>query len=55
MIDLNELQILSQLMDNVDISVSNMGKAFNEKDSESFEKSKKEILNTQIRIDKIIK
>ena len=32
MIDLNELQILSQLMDNIDISVGKMGKAFNEKD-----------------------
>lgn len=55
MIDLNELQILSQLMDNTDISVGNLNKAFNEKDSESFEKSKKEILNNQIKIEKIIR
>ena len=55
MIDLNELQILSQIIDNIEISIKNMEKSYKDKNSEFFEKSKKEILNNHEKIKRIIK
>ena len=44
MLDLQELQIIAQLLDNMEISITHFEKSFNEKDNILFEQSKKETL-----------
>jgi len=54
MLDLDQLQILGQLADNIEIMIGKMEKSFEEREGEEFLKSRKEILNTQMKINKII-
>ncbi|MBD3253016.1 hypothetical protein GF386_04750 [Candidatus Pacearchaeota archaeon] len=55
MIDLNELQVLAQLVDNSDIILGKLEKAFNKKDAKGFNEAKKEILEIQRKISDIVK
>ena len=55
MIDLEQLQILAQLVDNVEIFIQRMEKAFSENNAESFNLNKKEILEIQKKVSDIIK
>ncbi|MDD5193486.1 MAG: hypothetical protein PHF67_02765 [Candidatus Nanoarchaeia archaeon] len=54
MIDLEQLQILSQLVDRLEISASELEKGYNEKNLENFNKHKQNILNIQKRISQVI-
>ncbi len=54
MLDLQQIQILAQLIDNIDISIEKLEKAYKNNDAEEFNNSKKEILATQPKISKIL-
>ena len=54
MIDLDQLQILAQLVDNMEIATRKLEKAFSTNDAENFNNSKKEILESQSKISRII-
>jgi hypothetical protein len=55
MIDLQELQILAQLVDNMEIIIGKIEKAYASNNTEEFNKSKKEMLDMQKKISKMIK
>ncbi|MEM0465731.1 MAG: hypothetical protein QXW97_03470 [Candidatus Pacearchaeota archaeon] len=55
MISSEELQIIAQLIENLDNLTNRLEKAYNDKDIESFNSIKKEILDIQIKISNIIK
>jgi hypothetical protein len=54
MIDLEQLPIISQLVDNMDISALELEKGYNEKNLENFNKYKQNMLNIQKRISQVI-
>ena len=54
-VDTNELHTLSQLIQNLDTLTSRLEKSYNDNDSETFLKIKKELLDTQLKIAGIIK
>jgi methylphosphotriester-DNA--protein-cysteine methyltransferase len=54
MIDTEQLQILAQLIDNIEVVITKVEKAYGDKNSEEFNKSKKEILGLQQEIAKIV-
>ena len=54
MLDLEQLQILAQLVDNIGIIIEKIEKSFEENNGEEFVKSKKELLNSQKKINEII-
>lgn len=55
MIDLQQLQIISQLVDNMEISSEHMKKAYAEGNPQIFNNSKSEILDAQNKIADILK
>jgi len=55
MLDVQELQIMAQLVDNLEISYKNLESAYNSKNSEAFMTAKRSILDTQSKIDSMIK
>ena len=55
MLDLQELQIIVQLVDNIDISVNKLEKAYANRDGVNFEQSKQDILKSQKKIQDILK
>lgn len=55
MIDLEELQILAQLVDNIDLTIIQLEKAYERKNTEDFERAKREILDIQGKISQIVK
>ena len=54
MIDLPQLQLLAQLLDNMDIITKQLEKSYNDNDAEMFKKIKKEMLDIQDKISRII-
>ena len=50
MIDLQELQILSQLSENMQVAYEHLTKSYEKNDAELFNKSKRELLDTKIKI-----
>ena len=54
MLDLEQLQILAQLVDNMEIITENIEKSFEENNGEEFTKAKKELLDSQTKINEII-
>jgi len=55
MIDLQELHIIAQLVDNIEITIGKLEKAYASKNAEDFNKSKAEIIDTQRKISGLIK
>ena len=55
MLNLEQLQNLAKLLEEVDISITNLEKSYSDNDSESFVKSKREILGRQIKIAEFLK
>ena len=55
LLDLQNLQIIAQLVENIRGVVDDLEKAYSNKDSFSFEKAKKDILNSQTKIQDILK
>jgi len=53
--DMQELQIILQLVDNIDIVVEKLEKAYDNRDATNFEKSKQEILSSYRKIQEILK
>lgn len=53
--DLHDLQILAQLIDNMDLAVKKIEKSYDINNAEMFNHSKKEILDIQSKISKLIK
>ncbi len=54
MVDLEQLQILAQLVDSMEIAIDKLERAYQDNDSENFEKSKKVISDFQQKILEII-
>lgn len=54
MLDTQEIQTLAQLIDNLDILVEKFEKSYRDNDAEDFQNSKKEILETQTKISKVV-
>ena len=55
MLDEQELHTVAQLIDNIEIILGKLEESYSSRDSEEFNKSKNEILNSQIKIADIIK
>lgn len=55
MLDLQELQIVSQLIDNINIASRRLEKGYDKNNAEEFNRAKKEILETQEKISEILK
>ena len=55
MLDEQELHTVAQLIDNIEIILGKLEESYSSRDSEEFNKSKNEILNSQIKISEIIK
>ena len=55
MLDEQELHTVAQLIDNIDIILGKLEESYSDKDAKNFNKSKNEILNSQIKISEIIK
>ncbi len=55
MLDTQELQVVAQLVDNMEIIIGNLEEAYSEKNAEKFKKSKDEILNSQKKIDEMLR
>jgi len=55
MLDLEQLQVLAQLSDNLDILLNVLEKSYNNKDSENFNRSKNEVLETYKKISEILR
>jgi len=53
--DVQELQVIAQLIDNMDVIVDRLEKAYNEKDGQKFKESKEEILKSQKKIGEMLK
>ena len=54
MIDLTQLQLTAQLVDNMEIAIRELEKSYNNTNSERFNLSKKEIMDIQNKISKLI-
>ena len=54
MADLEQLQILAQLVDSMEIAIDKLETAYQDNDSENFEKAKRTIFNFQQKISEII-
>ena len=54
MVDLEQLQILAQLVDSMEIAIDKLERAYQNNDSENFQKSKKTISDFQQKISEII-
>ncbi len=54
MVDLGQLQILAQLVDSMEIAIDRLEKAYQNNNSENFQKSKKTISDFQQKILEII-
>jgi predicted nuclease with TOPRIM domain len=54
MLDLQELHLLTQLVDNLSTLKQKLEEAYAENDAENFKESKQEILNVQKRINEIV-
>jgi len=54
MVDLEQLQILAQLVDSTELSIDKLEIAYQNNDSENFEKAKKTIFSFQQKISEII-
>lgn len=54
MIDLPQLQLIAQLMDNMDISVKELEKSYNENNSERFTRAKQEIFDIHDKIGRLV-
>jgi len=54
MVDLEQLQILAQLVDSMEIAIDKLEKAYQNNDSENFQRSKKTIFDFQQKILEII-
>ena len=50
MVDLEQLQILAQLVDSMEIAIDKLERAYQNNDSEDFQKSKKAISDFQQKI-----
>lgn len=50
-----ELQIIAQLINNMNLVIDKLEKAYSEKNAENFNRSKQEILLYQRKIDEILK
>ncbi len=55
MIKKEDAQTINQLLDSLDLSLSELEKAHSEKDSASFNKSKKFMIDLQKKISEVIK
>jgi len=55
MVNLEQLQTIAQLVDNIEISVEKLEKAYENNDSEEFSKSKNTILDFQKKISEMLK
>ena len=55
MLDTSQVQLLAQLIDNIEISINKMDKAYQNKDGGEFEKNKLAILEFHRGIDKVLK
>ncbi|MBT4136230.1 hypothetical protein HOD75_02040 [archaeon] len=55
MIDLEQIQILSQLIENTEVLSKKLEKAYSSKNSEKFEQAKREIIENQKKIEGLIK
>lgn len=55
MLDLQELEITAQLVDNIEKTIANLEKAYNNKNGVDFKESKNEILASQQKIAEILK
>ena len=53
--DTQELQVISQLIDNMDVIINKLEKAYEDKDGPSFKQSKYEILKSQKQIEAMLK
>jgi len=54
MLDLEQLQNLAQIVDNMDVLIEKLEKAYSSNDSEEFNKSKKTIFEGHKKISQII-
>lgn len=54
MLDLDQIQIIAQLADNMEIISSKIEKAFESNDGEEFAQSKKELIESQKKINSIL-
>lgn len=54
MLDLEQLQFLAQIVDDMEITISKLEKAYEDNDGEKFQKSKKTMLDFQQKISGII-
>jgi len=54
MLDLDQLQIIGQLVDNMEVITSKLEKSFESNDGEEFNKSKKEMLDIQGKITRMV-
>ena len=54
MIDLQQLKVLAQLIDNLELITGKLERGFNENNAEDFNRAKKELLDTQNKISKMI-
>lgn len=54
MLELNDLQILAQLIDNMEILNNKLEKSYNDNDGETFNRTRKEILDVQKKIAEIL-
>jgi len=52
--DVQELQVIAQLIDNMDVVVGKLEKAYADKDGENFKKAKEEILKSQKSIKSMV-
>lgn len=48
--DVQELELIAQLIDNMDVVVGKLEKAYSDKNGEGFKKAKEEILKSQKKI-----
>ena len=55
MLDLQEMHILAQLVDNMEITISKLEKAYASNNTEEFNRSRAEILDIQRKISGLIK
>jgi len=54
MVDLEQLQILAQLVDSMEIAIDKLERAYQDNDSENFQRSKQTISDFQQKISEII-
>lgn len=55
MVKKEDLQTLGQLIDSLEMSLSELERAYDKKDSEAFNKSKKFMMDLQKRVSEVIK